>query len=78
MPKIKIYDIKIIKENGENKIYKKETFCGNIEQIDEIKTKLINPHILLFKMKENALLGNKRNPLSLFTDEIINNKKKKY
>ena len=47
-------------------------------KINEIKTKLSSPHILLFKVKENFLLGNKRNPLSLFTDEIINNKKKKY
>ena len=78
MPKIKKYDIKIIKENGKNKIYKKETFCVKIEQINEIKTKLFSPHILLYKLKENFLLGNKRNPLSLFTDEIINNKKKKY
>ena len=78
MPKIKKYDIKIIKENGKNKIYKKETFCEKIEQINEIKTKISSPHILLFKVKENFLLGNKRNPLSLFTDEIINNKKKKY
>ena len=78
MPKIKKYDIKIIKENGKNKIYKKETFCEKIEQINEIENKLFSPHILLFKAKEKFLLGNKRNPLSLFTDEIINNKKKKY
>ena len=80
IPKIKNdIEIKIMKDSKNNKIYRKDLGCDEPKVINEIKmNQLFNPHILLYKFDEEKFIGKKRNPNSLFTDEIVVRKRKKY
>ena len=79
MPKVtKDIEIKIMKESKENKIYKKESDGDESNEIKEIKmNQLFSPHILLYQFNETNFIGKKRNPTSLFGDEILGRKRKK-
>ena len=70
-------DIKIIKEKGNNKIYRRESIIENVKEIDEFNQRLFSPHILLYKFDEEKYIGKKRNPTPLFEDEISIKKRKK-
>ena len=67
-------EVKIITENGENKIYERDE-TNEIKEENEIKGSLFNPHVILYKFDKKKYKGKKRKADSLFNNEILKLKK---
>ena len=69
-------EVKIIKQREENKIYERDE-TNKIKEVSEIKSSLLNPHIILYKYNEKNYIGKKRKADNLFNCDPIKLKKKK-